>query len=449
MTLSNTSLCALCFSFALRAASAWQRWNATSFTSDQWRTINHNPHEGPGHRRGHTLVLRNGSKVVLFGGISNDQQRRHVPSRFNVEEKGGVLEFETYDGHVLSDRYAPDAERCEPVATCAPANEGQVCSLSWQHLLHENLTHSQRVDIESECGFVTTQLMFNDVWEYNVDCGRYSDLACTDDGWRISHPGLAFGGCDGGEEDCNIPSERHGHGAAMLNETSMMIYGGFSHECEDYCEDIWIFDFEMRTWSRHEGGGPGKRWQFSMTSAADSIFVFGGHRLWHGFSPQNSASNRWTSTDGLPEGGYLSDFWQWSNDKQIWVEIEGKETCFASPGLTWESRNDQHCEVFWPGRRSGHAAVYDESRHRVWLHGGYNSYFPYPTNKDEGSGPGTQSLGRQHKAFLPTYQFWLDDLWFYDIESGYWSKENIFGRQPARRSGHILIASGDILILHG
>mmetsp|Transcript_17762 Transcript_17762/g.41459 ORF Transcript_17762/g.41459 Transcript_17762/m.41459 type:complete len:176 (+) Transcript_17762:528-1055(+) len=116
--------------------------------------------------------------------------------------------------------------------------------------------------------------------------------------------------------------------------------------------------------------------------------------------------------------------------------------------VTWESRNDQHCEVFWPGRRSGHAAVYDVSRHGIWIHGGYNSYFPYPTSKDEGSGPGTQSLGMQHKAFLPAYQFWLDDLWFYDIESGYWRRENIFGRQPARRSGHILIASGDIFLLH-
>jgi hypothetical protein len=64
--------------------------------------------------------------------------------------------------------------------------------------------------------------------------------------------------------------------------------------------------------------GPGKRWKHGMTVGepfvtTEGIFqkmaIYGGHRLWQGFSPQNDEGNNWANLDTLPEGGYLDDFW--------------------------------------------------------------------------------------------------------------------------------------------
>ena len=34
----------------------------------------------------------------------------------------------------------------------------------------------------------------------------------------------------------------------MFNDSTMLIYGGFSQRCEDYCDDLWSFDMRDNTW---------------------------------------------------------------------------------------------------------------------------------------------------------------------------------------------------------
>ena len=85
----------------------------------------------------------------------------------------------------------------------------------------------------------------------------------------------------------------------------------------------------------------------------------------------------------------------------------------------------------------------------MWIHGNFATYYPYPTSKSPGSGLGVQTHGREHVPLLPTYDFFLDDLWFCDMKSGYWEKKKIYGRKPQRRTDHILAVSGNLLILHG
>lgn len=223
---------------------SWQQWDYSSYTNDEWRDL-WTLAEGPGERRGHTLVVYDNSKVVLFGGRGNDAHRKHVPKRFNAVEEGGVLEFSTHEGMPLSSSYSPDSEGCRPVETCVPltnASSGnkEVCSYSWEHLLQGNPSPTEQGEIEEACGFVPVGIYYNDVWVYDTDCLRYSDLACANDGWRILHPGLTFGGCNDeqGEHICETPSERHGHGATMLDGSTMAIYGGYSHECEVFCP--WV-----------------------------------------------------------------------------------------------------------------------------------------------------------------------------------------------------------------
>lgn len=414
---------------------SWQEWHAKSHTLDTWKKL-WVLGEGPALRSGHSLVLFNQSQIVLFGGRGNDAHRPHVPKHFHVEEDGGVLDFTTHDDKPLSSAYSPDSVICQPVEQCisltnASSGNEEVCSYSWENLLQGNLSATQQAKIEEVCGFVSVGVWYNDVWMYDTDCLRYADDAC-DDGWRILHSGIQFGGCnnENGVLVCDTPSERWGHGATMLDESTMAVYGGYSHECEDYCDDFWLFDLHSLQWTQVERSSlPGNRWKFSMVSDSERIYLFGGHRLWHGFSSDNNAENRWQSTELLPKGGYLDDLWVYGdhsdNGVKQWTKVEGQMTCVDAPGLTWESRHDTRCEIHWPSARSGHAAVYDEKRGGMWIHGGFSTYYPYPTSKDSGSGFGTRTLGREHVGLHPTYAFYLDDLWFYDIESGLWEKKRI------------------------
>ena len=144
----------------------WQQWDFLSHTNDDWREL-WTLAEGPGERRGHTLVLFNQTKLILFGGRGNDAHRPHVPKRFDVDEVDGVLGFSTYDGVALSSSYSPDSPRCRPVETCVPltnASSGnkEVCSYSWDHLLLENPNSNAQAKIEAACGYVPAGVYYND-----------------------------------------------------------------------------------------------------------------------------------------------------------------------------------------------------------------------------------------------------------------------------------------------
>ena len=63
-----------------------------------------------------------------------------------------------------------------------------------------------------------------------LNCTRHADDACEDANWRVLHAGGIEGSCKMvlGEEICTVPSERWMHGAAMFDDGTMLIYGGFS-----------------------------------------------------------------------------------------------------------------------------------------------------------------------------------------------------------------------------
>eukprot|EP00956_Cyclotella_meneghiniana_P039918 scaffold182810_cov23-Cyclotella_meneghiniana.AAC.1 len=223
--LRTTAILLLC---SIDQCDSWQKWNYTSFANDNWKEF-WSTATGPNARRGHTMVVFNESKVVLFGGRGNDAHRPHVPSRYNIVEDRGLLEFSTYDEHPLSSVFDPQSEFCQPVQTCvsltdASSGNEEVCSYSWQHLTRQDLSHTEQTTIEEMCGFVPVGVYYNDVWEYDTECLRFADHECAQDGWRILHNGIVFGGCstnDAGEKVCEAPSERYGHGAAMLDEKTM------------------------------------------------------------------------------------------------------------------------------------------------------------------------------------------------------------------------------------
>lgn len=440
----------------LPVSSAWKQWEYISFTTDDWRDV-WGYADGPRGRFGHSLVLWNETRLVLFGGRDNDVHRPHIPKTYELIEEDGIFSFKTYTDKPLVPDYDPT---CIPETTCvnltnATSGNTESCSYSWEHVLDGVESSSDRLKKEELCGFTISALIYNDVWVYDLECERYGDEPCVNDGWNVLHPGIRYGGCreEGEQRVCDAPSERWGHGAAMIDSDTMVVYGGYSQECEDYCSDVWIFDFKRFAWKRiFYSSPPGKRWKYGMVSGGgrtgDSVktigqvYIFGGHRLWHGFSEDNSQENRWNRTEIYPEGGYLKDLWvlekkemhggedgatfdvEWS-----WNQELPQQVCFPDPGLSWDERNNVRCEVFWPKGRSGHAMAFDKERNRIWIHGGYRTHFPYPSTNSPGSGPGVKS--RREKGFVPytTQSYYLDDLWYYDVSKKVW-KEVIPSKFP-------------------
>ena len=111
--------------------------------------------------------------------------------------------------------------------------------------------------------------------------------------WTMEHPSALEGGCRMvlGREICSVPAERWQHGTAMFNDSTMLIYGGFSQRCEDYCDDLWSYDFRTRKELGGAPGGwmelieiddarygrgetPGRRWTFSVVSDGETMFLF-------------------------------------------------------------------------------------------------------------------------------------------------------------------------------
>lgn len=167
--------------------------------------------------------------------------------------------------------------------------------------------------------------------------------------------GALEGGCsiELGITVCTAPSERYNHASVLFDDGTFYVYGGFSERCTDFCDDLWFFDIYLKSWREVYGAGkltkfytdviddetieldpvdvpvtntsskfagPSKRWRHSMvlgsayTDPADGVqkqkmAIFGGHRLWHGYSAENSQTNNWGVYITRPVGGYLDDLW--------------------------------------------------------------------------------------------------------------------------------------------
>ena len=404
------------------------------------------------------MVLYNSTQIILFGGRDNEVHLPHVPKTYELINDEGRLEFVSYDKKpVRSSQTNEDESTCQPEITCvklynATSGNEESCTYSWAEEFDDDMSTNQREKVEESCGIISSGLYYNDVWSYDLSCFRYDDLPCVDDGWRVLHPGAKYGGCRNEESDaqddqnnnvervCDVPSERWEHSAAMIDESTMIVYGGYSQECEDYCDDLWAFDFNTLEWEKiviSSETSPGKRRKFSMLDINASsnvndrrkgIVLYGGHRLWHGFSDENSQDNLWSSAEGYPEGGYLGDLWLLKKDQNnqgvdwVWEKLHPQENCKATPGITWESRNDITCEIIEPAKRSGHAAVFDKNRNGMWIHGGYSSHYPYPSSTSPGSTSGITS--KRRKGFIPyaSHSFYFNDLRFYNMSSGFWKE---------------------------
>ena len=232
--------------------------------------------------------------------------------------------------------------------------------------------------------------------------------------------------------------------------------------------------------STKKWAGPGERWRSLMViglaynstrnittdaTMRQDFAVFGGHRLWHGYALENEQSNNWDNYNTMKPGGYLDDLWIYSKELDFttipgstfkksvgsWKKIEPKQICFASPGESWDSRNDRSCEILWPLGRAGHNGAWDNKRNLIWIFGGYNTYFPYLRTDGPGSGAGITALNVGGFVPYPGYNYFLNDLWYFNMSDGYWTEVSfpVTMDLPAARAGHVFLLMGDVIFLHG
>lgn len=216
----------------------------------------------------------------MFGGRDNDNVSYHVPSTYQIEDVHGELVFSDYE-----------TTRVNPCP-------GGVCD-----------------------NYVPVALVYNDIWAYDLNCERWSDTGCVNKGWRVVDPGARLAGCyvdEQGVEWCTHPSERYDHTTAILPNGTLLIYGGFSDKCGDYCSDVWTFDIAACEanvtckWVPHGAlgrAGPGNRWRAATVFDGHKMYMYGGMRMWQGFAQANSVQNLWSDYTQFPKGGFLDDLW--------------------------------------------------------------------------------------------------------------------------------------------
>jgi hypothetical protein len=490
-------------------------WNDT--VHREWfRLWRQHPREGPRGRSGHSLLTtKNNSSLILFGGRDNDQHVSHVPSTFELVEINGKLEFVNYDEkelykghHSDRDSIGSDAiaasDLCQRTATCISWRDGSVidvpllsycgenetrsngtddelvCNTQWTHPYENSLTAEQQLQWEKTCGFAPVATLYNDIWIYDTHTTNLESSDNNAGSWRVLYPGAAFGNCqddDPLEQDghglngttnstttakrgrtCDAPAERWKHGAAMVDDRTLMIYGGYSQECgEEYCDDVWLFAMESKKWtsitssgnhqvSESDGGddrgGPGPRWRHSMLggiprnvtsndgsfeSVETVIIMFGGHRQWRDgdnevmIRADQARHSHQNTTLEHPKGGYLNDLWIYHPPSALaataaneqagtWTQSKGNPT-YDIPlnPHPWEpNRDTPKWLIRWPKPRAGHAAAYDPIRHGMWIFGGYTAFYPYGPYYPSSS---SSSDNNSNAATMPSSFAQQNNMW--------------------------------------
>jgi hypothetical protein len=281
----------------------------------------------------------------------------------------------------------------------------------------------------------------------------------------VLNAGAEWGGCKivFGAHVCSHPSERWFHRAEVFADDTMLVYGGFSAFCEDYCDDMWLFDFSDNSWTEmmeigNTNYGPGKRFKFSSVVLDFKMYVFGGFRLWHGFAHENAVENDWSDVSQYPHGGYLNDLWVYDKLTNQWTNVTETVECPELTVLQELENLAVECVLAWPPSRAGHASVIYKDA--LYLHGGYRTFFPYPSTTSAGAGRGTLTMRGTGFTPYPDHPYYLSDLWMFNLTTHVWThlelnpdddldSRPLHERVPAARLDHSLVVADDVFVLFG
>ena len=226
----------------------------------------------------------------------------------------------------------------------------------------------------------------------------------------------------------------------MLNRLTgerdtLVMFGGYSVDCVDYCDDLWHYNIPRSTWTKIANFTkpvPTRRWKHAMVDYLDAVFMFGGHgqrkaKLLPGQTVDENEIyddvTRYDPTNPL----YFDDLWSYNVTEREWELL--KPFCVTCENAT-EPDGTTERDIFGPrGRHSPSLANYDDA---LYLFGGYafggvtRFNFLYPT----GAFTDYPSLNSK---------YYMNDLWKYNISVNEWQEMFPHPNYPIRpqpRFGH-------------
>ena len=458
-------------------------------------------------RDGHSLLIisvglgedgsgDSGEVALIFGGRGPEGAAKANPLMFETAEINGSLVFTSYAG--LS------------VTRCPPGSPNYGCDNITVGLLRNDLW---ALDLGAANGGGLLALASNSsspgAAHLVNSSGARGTWVLLDGGAPLG--GLQHGGAQGAEPSHTHPSERFGHAAAAFSDGRIAIYGGYSPLCEDYCADLWTLNVRTcllarsnalvsggevahmtattsayvtaaaaaaataacAAWVRAEAvAGPAARWRMASTQVGDDWYIFGGQRLWQGFSPGAEAANGWATGGAMTIGGMLDDLWRLryvpgdlasavspaSGGRGGFIQITPRESCSSlPPAAPPKPVFDATCEVIWPRARiqAAMAATGAGATAQLYLHGGYSVAYPYPQTLGAGAGPGTAAAASDGPRPYSGQPYLLADMWRFDVVAGLWTllaPAVADAPTPSPRLGHSLTAlasDGGVLLLFG
>lgn len=468
--------------------------------------------------------------LVLFGGRDNDGKFTHIPKTYNVEKIDGSIQFTTYDDKPFNacddvkEQYFTAEERKNCVVNSSLIDVGIIYNDVWAY----RLCHHHGYNLSDIYGSYDTIMnpkinkrYFDGGCEYsgwalwnvgapeggcnyqlgilvcNTPSERYNHaVAMFDDGCMYVYGGYSQRCQDFCDDvwffDIYMKSWRQVYASGALSKLTNETWS--FNLVETYMYNSSVSGQVPK--DNSSNSGPGRRWRHSMVTSkplntshrwyrtfgssstsnyrtANTMYpeqqlavVFGGHRLWHGYSARNAEVNNWADRSERPAGGYLDELWVYTKwldgittkkatflkNDGFWEQKHPKVTCDPAPGDSWDSRFDQVCSFSWPEGRGGHGSVFDDIKGRVWIFGGYSTYFPYLSTDGPGSGYGPSALGSGGYIPYPGYSYFKNDIWYYDIDSGLWTRivypSDMALPKPRADMGFVLLQD-NVIFMHG
>ena len=328
--------------------------------------------------------------------------------------------------------YNPNELVCEECAVCA--SERANSEEGHRYIKADDGTFIQcSEDNRAEWEPLTvTSRKFGATCEYHTTCFDWTGLR------PYSEPNLENGVNRPARE---LPSGRHEHQVALVlnrltgERDTLVMFGGYSIDCVDYCEDLWHYNIPRSKWvkiTNFTKTVPARRWKHAMVDYEDVVFMFGGHgqrlspplpgqpRIAHEIYDDRT---KYDPNDPL----YFDDLWSYNVTEREWSHL--KPFCVTCKN---ESEVDGTAErdVFGPrGRHSPSLAAHGGA---LYLFGGYayggttNFVGIYPTG-----------ISTDYPSLSTKY--YMNDFWKYNITFNTWEELKPHPRYPIRpspRFGH-------------
>ena len=260
-----------------------------------------------------------------------------------------------------------------------------------------------------------------------------------------------------------VPSGRVGHSMSIVlnRETgerdTLVMYGGESIDCNDYCDDLWHYNYKNKIWSKkaeanYTKSRPIRRWKHATTDYYDAVFMFGGHsqRLLQTSATGNITEELQYYYDkdevyNADSPLFMDDMWVYNATEREWEYLVPKCTT-CDPNAT-EADGTANRDLTGPrGRISATLVVHGDSLYLFggYAHGGKSNFVSlYPV------GNATQYPSLESKYFL-------NDIWKYDILTNSWTEllpvKGYEVRPPARfahSAAIVMKGTHVIMLVHG